>query len=133
MQITQVTYRELRSGGGFSHRAIEVAALVEPDETPEQALERVKWWVRSRHHEIGDDDRSTLILAATRDELKRETDRLAKKRNQMIKDLRLITRWRVWREELRGYWRYFVLGKVFRHRAYRSYDYDEPDRDDDLF
>lgn len=128
MRIVTVTYRELRSAPGFNHLAIEVTASVEPDETPEIALERAKWWVRNQHHEHAAWDKSTILLKQTRDQYEQEVEILARKRNALITSFKLVTRWRVWRAELRGYWRYYVLGKLFRARAYR----ESPDEFDDV-
>jgi hypothetical protein len=116
MQITEVTYRELRSGPGYNHLAIEVKATVEPDEPPELALERAKWWVRNQHFEHQQHDRDVVTLQGTKRALEYEVKRLTAERNRRIEAMRLITRWRVWRAEMRHWWQKRVLRRDFSDR-----------------
>jgi hypothetical protein len=46
MRISKVSYRELRSGPGFSHQAVEMEALLSPDERPGEAMEELRQRVR---------------------------------------------------------------------------------------
>jgi hypothetical protein len=45
MRITQVEYRELRTGPGYNNRTIGAVALVEGEEQPAAALNRLQEWV----------------------------------------------------------------------------------------
>lgn len=49
MRITTVEYRKLISGPGYNNTTIGAVAMVEEDETPEEALHRLANWVQDRH------------------------------------------------------------------------------------
>lgn len=45
MKITTLSFRQLRSGPGYEHRAVEATAILEDGETPEEALDDLQQWV----------------------------------------------------------------------------------------
>lgn len=55
MKITSVTYRRLQSLPGFSNQAVEATAELEPNETPDIAIERLKAWVHCQLDKGGKD------------------------------------------------------------------------------
>lgn len=116
MNIIEVCYRELRSGPGHNHTAIEVRAEVADDETPEQALERAKWWVRNKHYEIAEYDRRTIVLEHTKNTIERQIHVLTRQHTRLVEELRLTTRWRVFRDDLRHWWQKRVLRREHSDR-----------------
>src|SRR5688500_302306 len=104
MRITEVSYRELVSGPGYRHTAVEVRATGGPGETPELALHRAEWWVRNQFAERRMRAADEARLGATKAQLERDIRDLARWRDEAVVALRLVTRWRVLREDLRRWW-----------------------------
>jgi hypothetical protein len=119
MRITEVTYRELVSGPGYNHIAKEVRAVVDDGETPEQAMERAKWWVRNQlaDERVAADTIKRLYYDKAK--IEAEIRNLERKRQQRIAELSLVTRWRVLRRDLSRWW-----AKLRRKEWY------DPDLDD---
>ena len=55
MRISKVSYRELKSGPGFSHRAIEMEASLEDYDVPSKVLDILRERVR-KELEVGEDE-----------------------------------------------------------------------------
>lgn len=79
MIVTSVSYSELVSGENFSNRTIGLTADLGPDESPSDALDDLRKWVRNEHANLDQQRRSErqerqqrdgLIVA--REDLRRE-------------------------------------------------------------
>ena len=105
MQIEKVTYRELASGPGYNHTAIEVTADVGRGEDARATLAALRVWARGELVGFKRDDAQSVDLHFRRAEIERDIRRLDAERKRAIERLRLTTRLRVWRAELRALWR----------------------------
>lgn len=94
MKITEISYRALRTGRGYNNTSVEGRAVLEEDDTPEQALQELKFWVE-RQIEAGlkiDDAYADLANVQARvGYAEKEAERYEKRANearQFIKDCR---------------------------------------------
>lgn len=72
MKITHVTYRRLKSHDrGYGHDCVEAQAAIDGDETPEEVLDGLRFWVLDKLNEIRETDVSLRKLTAVNDDVER--------------------------------------------------------------